>query len=80
MSETHEREARIRAWLRPGPEEAPGDLVESVLAEIPAVRQRHGWEVTPGLTLTGRARLLIAATLALAVAAGLLLMGALLAG
>jgi len=38
-------ERRIRSWLDEGPELAPDDLIESVLAHVPATRRRPRWAV-----------------------------------
>lgn len=38
-------ERRIRSWLDDGPDRAPDDLIESVLADVPATRRRPRWAV-----------------------------------
>lgn len=38
-------ERRIRSWLADGPERAPDDLIESVLAEVPVTRRQPRWAV-----------------------------------
>jgi hypothetical protein len=45
-------ERRIRSWLDEGPEVAPDDLIESVLAQVPATRRRPRWAVAGGLFST----------------------------
>src|SRR4051794_1107310 len=80
MTDIHEHDGRIREWLGPGPAEAPSDLVEAILAEGPAIRQRHRWEVAPRLELGGRARGLVAARLTGVLLAGLLAIGVFVAG
>jgi hypothetical protein len=36
-------ERRIQRWLDEGPEQAPDDLIESILAHVPATRRRPRW-------------------------------------
>lgn len=43
-----DRERRIRSWLDEGPELAPDDLIESVLAHVPATRRRPRWAAAGG--------------------------------
>jgi hypothetical protein len=38
-------ERRIRGWLEDGPDRAPDDLIESVLADVPVTRRRPRWAV-----------------------------------
>jgi hypothetical protein len=38
-------ERRIRGWLDDGPDRAPDDLIESVLADVPVTRRRSRWAV-----------------------------------
>ena len=38
-------ERRVRSWLDDGPDRAPDDLIESVLADVPVTRRRPGWAV-----------------------------------
>jgi hypothetical protein len=38
-------ERRIRGWLEDGPDRAPDDLLESVLADVPVTRRRSRWAV-----------------------------------
>ena len=72
-------ERRIRSWLDEGPEVAPDDLIESVLAQVPATRRRPRWAVAGGPFSTrlvalfgvGLAALLIVAGLGVARATGL---------
>lgn len=80
MSGSHDPDARIREWLRPGPTEAPDDLVEAMLAEVPAIRQRNRWELGLAPVAGARMRTLLAAAMVVVLVAGLLLIGALLAG
>jgi hypothetical protein len=51
-------ERRVREWLAEAPERAPDDLIESVLAEVPATKRRSPWQPylpwnLPGARLAG---------------------------
>ncbi|HLX34106.1 MAG TPA: hypothetical protein VKR30_02570 [Candidatus Limnocylindrales bacterium] len=73
-------EARVREWLEAGPDEAPTELVEAVLAELPAARQRRRWEVGPSALPPAAFRLAAAAVVLVFVAALIVVGGVLLAG
>ena len=38
-------ERRIRSWLDDGPDRAPDDLIESVLADVPVTRRQPRWAI-----------------------------------
>jgi hypothetical protein len=44
---------RIRSWLDDGPDRAPDDLIESVLADMPVTRRRPRWAIAD-LPASGR--------------------------
>jgi hypothetical protein len=58
---TDDAERRVRSWLETGPERAPDELIESVLAQVPAVRRRPRWMVSR--RLGGRVGALVAAAI-----------------
>jgi hypothetical protein len=57
-------ERRIRSWLDDGPDRAPDDLIESVLAEVPVARRRPRWAVLE-LPSSGRQAALLGAAIVL---------------
>ncbi len=61
-------ERRVRNWLAEAPERAPDDVIESVLAEVPATRQRGPWRAyLPSNSMWPRLAGLAAAALAVLV-------------
>ncbi len=72
MSGSNQVDARIRAWVARGPDDAPTELVEAVLAEVPVIRQRHRWETWDRPDSWPRARSAAVAALLVALLAALL--------
>jgi hypothetical protein len=51
-------ERRIRSWLDDGPDRAPDDLIESVLADVPVTRRRSRWAFAEAPAIGRQAALL----------------------
>jgi hypothetical protein len=66
----------VRAWVRSGPEAASAEFVERTLRPIPRMRQRRAWRIAMDRVADPTTRLAgMAAVVAIAVAAGVFLVG-----
>lgn len=68
-------ERRLRGWLNDGPDRAPDDLIESVLADVPVTRRRSRWAVAGPLSSGRPAALLGVAIVLLGLAVGWVWLG-----